>query len=226
MVYKPRSRNDQADYVVEISIIIDATDPRRVRWTGVREQGQTTDEGAEQERQSGRPGVAPAHTHPLRLTPDQVKYFQRSSLNSFTMARPPLFFARSKAVSPSLSLMVVRACCRSKTRIELAKPLSAANIKAVFPSWSARFTSAPLSIRTCAISDLSSESTAPVAHISGVWPALFREFASAPRSINGFTSHTRFCPAAYWSTVSPPFVGSFTSAPCVSRSSVISRFSR
>ena len=68
IIYEPNIRNDQANYVIEISIIVDATDPRRVRWTGVREHGQAADEDADQEREGGGPNSAPAHT-PLR-TPE------------------------------------------------------------------------------------------------------------------------------------------------------------
>src|SRR4030095_14029086 len=63
IVYEHRIRNDQADNVIEIGIIVDATDPPWIRRAGVGEHGQATEENAEQERQRGRPYAAAAHTH-------------------------------------------------------------------------------------------------------------------------------------------------------------------
>jgi len=39
-------RKNEADDVIEISIIGDATDPQRIWWTGVCEEGQATEEDA------------------------------------------------------------------------------------------------------------------------------------------------------------------------------------
>src|SRR5215813_1579521 len=63
VVYEPGIREDQADYVIKIGIIVDTTDPRRIRRTGVREDGQTTDEYAEREGKRARPDRPPTHTH-------------------------------------------------------------------------------------------------------------------------------------------------------------------
>jgi len=63
IVDEPSIRKDQADYVIKIGIIVDATDPRRIWRAGVREDGQTADEYAEREGKRARPDRPPTHTH-------------------------------------------------------------------------------------------------------------------------------------------------------------------
>src|SRR5262245_10082933 len=62
IVHETGTGNDEADHVIEVGVVVETANPRRVGWTGIGEDGQAGDEEREHECPRHGPGAAP-HGH-------------------------------------------------------------------------------------------------------------------------------------------------------------------